>query len=809
MTTSPVLEVAGVKSSAPNGTTLLDDVSFTVERGWLVAVVGPTGAGKSSLAKALLGQLTLSAGTVRVTGRGEEDGRSGRVAGVPQDDATHPKLSLRRTLEHAAALRVDATPAKRRHSVDAVLAELGLTSRAGTHLADLSGGERKRANVAVELVGRPDLLVLDEPTAGLDPGFEKSVFANLRTLADTGRTIVAITHSVRVLEVCDRVLFLAPGGVVAFYGTPAEAEAYFAWSDPADAYAALSTEPPASWKARFAAHQAAPPVASATVGSSLRLATNPTGTVAGGPTPAWDDAHAGDHPSRTAPATGREDHRDRSGHLGTLLHRAVHLASSDRRTLGLSLAAGPLLGALLWAVLPGGTLGPARDGGVETGAPRAAVFAFFLAMTITWLAAAGAAREVVKERHILHRELGVGVSLTTYLTGKVLFLFAMTALQVVPLATIALIHQQAPFRGPALGFGVVEIITVALLVGCAAVATGLLVSSWASSSEKAMTVLPVILIAQLALAGPWAEQGAVLGVLRLLVPARWAAAAVSATVVGDASSWWTAVLWLTGLVIVQLAGALALLHHTAPSRDGDGLDRLNAAGTRLATSRPAGIRLIPIGLALVLAVAAGAGALGRAGEPSSQAVEVAMPAAAASAPQPAPPAPPAEEPTAGPPPPDPAPAQAAAASTDPVRGPKPVAAGLIVPSQAAPPARTPLGGATVPPPPPTPLSPPPTPTPPGAVLASRPASPPTTKPARPTATYSTSGGVVRVACNGLFIDLVSAIPSNGYTVKVVAGGPGNVDVRFLGYGQEHSVKAACFGQPFRYYEQTPLRQAPS
>jgi len=91
MTTSPVLEVAGVKSSAPNGTTLLDDVSFTVERGWLVAVVGPTGAGKSSLAKALLGQLTLSAGTVRVTGRGEEDGLSGRVAGVPQEDATHPR----------------------------------------------------------------------------------------------------------------------------------------------------------------------------------------------------------------------------------------------------------------------------------------------------------------------------------------------------------------------------------------------------------------------------------------------------------------------------------------------------------------------------------------------------------------------------------------------------------------------------------------------------------------------------------------------------------------------------------------------
>ncbi len=194
MTTSPVLEVAGVRSSAPNGTTLLDDVSFTAERGWLVAVVGPTGAGKSSLAKALLGQLTLSAGTVRVTGRGEEDGRSGRVAGVPQDDATHPKLSLRRTLEHAAALRVDATPAKRRHSVDAVLDELGLTSRAGTHLADLSGGERKRANVAVELVGRPDLLVLDEPTRGLDPERKVALGDWLQEYAASGKAVLVATH---------------------------------------------------------------------------------------------------------------------------------------------------------------------------------------------------------------------------------------------------------------------------------------------------------------------------------------------------------------------------------------------------------------------------------------------------------------------------------------------------------------------------------------------------------------------------------------------------------------------------------------
>lgn len=97
---------------------------------------------------------------------------------------------------------------------------------------------------------------------------------------------------------------------------------------------------------------------------------------------------------------------------------------------------------------------------------------------------------------------------------------------------------------------------------------------------------------------------------------------------------------------------------------------------------------------------------------------------------------------------------------------------------------------------------------PGALPGARPASPaPPQPPPRPTATYSTSGGVVRVACSGYFIELISAIPSNGYAVNVVAGGPANVEVHFLGFGQDVSVKAVCFGQPIRYYDQTPPRQA--
>jgi ABC-type multidrug transport system ATPase subunit len=681
MSASPILEVSGLTSRAPDGTSLLDDISFAVEPGWLVAVVGPTGAGKTSLAKALLGQLPLTEGTVRVRARG----RAGRVAGVPQEDATHPQLSLRRTLDHAAALRVEASAGERRRTVDAVLAELGLTGRAGTRLADLSGGERKRANVAVELVGQPDLLVLDEPTSGLDPSFEKSVFESLRSLADTGRTIVAITHSVRVLAVCDRVLFLAPGGTVAFFGTPSDARAYFDWDDPVDAYAALSTVPAETWRTRFATFQARRgPAAAAPVPRQWSR-----------PAPAW--ARPGPEVSDDQAA---EAAASRSGHLRTLLRRAAHLASSDRRTLVLTLVAGPVLGLLLWAVLPGGTLQAptGAEGESLTSAPKAATFAFFLAMTITWLGAAGAAREVVKERHILRRELGAGVSVATYVTGKAVFLSALTALQVLPLALIAVIHQRAPGSGPALGSALVEVLTVALLVGVAAVSTGLLVSSWASSSEKAMTALPIVLIAQLALSGPWAEgRGPVIDLLRHLVPAKWAAGAVSATVLGDASAWWLAVLAITVIVAVQLVAAHALLRRGAPARTSEPPERMGTIDTRLATTRPAGIRFVPAGLAVLLALAAGAGALGRASDPAPGSEQV------AAAPPPAPPSstPAAPAPTAPatPPPPvataAPAPPPAPAPTT---ARPAPRVAAAPAPARvAAPPTTRPTAPATTPP----------------------------------------------------------------------------------------------------------------
>ena len=221
----PILEVAGISARTSGGKVLLDDVSFAVQRGWLVAVVGPTGAGKTSLAQALTGGLAYE-GTVRLEGialAGAGTRHRDRIAFVPQDDVLHGQLDLGRTLGYAASLR--AAPGsgdeERTRRVDSALRELGLHHHAGVPVASLSGGQRKRANIAAELVGQPDVLVLDEPTSGLDPGYEKAVMTSLRQLADAGRTVIAVTHSLAALAHCDRVLYLAEGGRVAYFGPPA------------------------------------------------------------------------------------------------------------------------------------------------------------------------------------------------------------------------------------------------------------------------------------------------------------------------------------------------------------------------------------------------------------------------------------------------------------------------------------------------------------------------------------------------------------------------------------------------------------
>ena len=208
--------------------TLLDSASFTVAAGELVAIIGPSGAGKTTLLETIAGIGPTTSGSVRFDGIDLHAnlGAFRSVLGyVPQDDIVHAELPLRRMLRYAARLRLPSSTSAT--EVDEVVSDaidaVGLTGQVDVEVGSLSGGQRKRASIAVELLTDPHVFFLDEPTSGLDPITGAELVSRLRDLADRSATVLFTTHSVEDVVHCDRIVCMAPGGRIAFVGPVADA----------------------------------------------------------------------------------------------------------------------------------------------------------------------------------------------------------------------------------------------------------------------------------------------------------------------------------------------------------------------------------------------------------------------------------------------------------------------------------------------------------------------------------------------------------------------------------------------------------
>jgi ABC-type multidrug transport system ATPase subunit/pSer/pThr/pTyr-binding forkhead associated (FHA) protein len=487
---------------------LLDGVSFALEAGQFLAVLGPTGAGKSTLLKALIGSRPADEGQVLYNGRdlyASYVELRDRIAYVPQDDLLHQQLTVRGALSYAAQLRFppDVPQIDRERRVEEVMAELGLTERADVVVNRLSGGQRKRTSVAIELLTRPSLLVLDEPTSGLDPGYEKSVMELLRALANGGRTVITVTHSVQSLDLCDRVLFLAPGGQTAYFGPPGEALRYFNLPQFADVFLALDRAQPGYAKAAF--------LGSAAEHEYVERPLGHTASAAPGPV--------------EAPAAG-----NRSGWLHqvvTLTRRYVSVIAADRRNTALLVLQAPILGLLMLAVLGSNHLNVANPS-AKLGAGSTLVA---LVLGATYLGAGNSIREIVKERPILTRERAIGISASAYVLSKAIVLGALTVLQAVLLTFFGILRQDGPGHGALLPSGHLELYIVVSLTGLAAMGLGLLISAVVANADKALTVLPVVLLAQFLLTGALFDLGHTPGLNQIAyaTSARWGYSAAASS----------------------------------------------------------------------------------------------------------------------------------------------------------------------------------------------------------------------------------------------------------------------------------------
>ncbi len=199
------------------------DVSFTAAPGTLTAVIGPAGSGKTSLIEALGGIRQTSSGAMLFDGEDvSSPGMHRRVGVVPHHDGVHPQLTVEQAVRYAAELRLppETSADERRRIVHDVLGELELIAQRTLQIANLSPEKRKRASIAAELVTGPSLLVLDEPTAGLNATEERQLMTTLRRLADAGRVIVLATTSMTYGEMCDQLVQLPADGARTLAGPP-------------------------------------------------------------------------------------------------------------------------------------------------------------------------------------------------------------------------------------------------------------------------------------------------------------------------------------------------------------------------------------------------------------------------------------------------------------------------------------------------------------------------------------------------------------------------------------------------------------
>ena len=484
--------------------TLLDDVSLTVEPKEFVAILGGSGAGKSTLLGALTGMAPANAGSVLVNGIDlyREYAMVRSIIGyVPQDDIIHMELRVEEVLTYAARLRMpeDMDDSQISALIDSVLAELELTRHRQTLVRELSGGQRKRVSIGVELLTRPSLFFLDEPTSGLDPGLERVMMELLRKLARQGRTVVLVTHATVNIHLCDKVVFLARGGKLAFCGSPAEALEYFQCRDFAEVYKLLdNSKTPDDWARQYAA-------------SSLRQRHAGPLQAAATASDALGAGHRALIPAVRRGSALRQ--------WWILTRRYLTIFSRDRRNLLVLLAQGVIIPAVIVAIFwqGGDIFAYSRYQAGELLVTPQVIAAgemtqvtknmadetkrfsnmvqcvSMLLYTAILLGASNAAREIVKERGIYRRERLANLKLHPYLLSKVTVLLAVCGLQSLLLVGITI-----------MGLGLPEVLPSFLsffLIFAASMLMGLTLSATVSNADKAGTAVILILIPQIILSG--------------------------------------------------------------------------------------------------------------------------------------------------------------------------------------------------------------------------------------------------------------------------------------------------------------------
>jgi ABC-type multidrug transport system ATPase subunit/pSer/pThr/pTyr-binding forkhead associated (FHA) protein/ABC-type multidrug transport system permease subunit len=497
--------------------TILDDVSFAIEPGQLVSLVGGSGTGKSTLMKALVGIEPTTSGKVFLNG---DDLRQywgmyrSQIGYVPQDDIVHGDLTVEEVLTYACKLRLPPD-INVNQVVNSTLEQIKLTQVRTSFVRNLSGGQRKRVSMGVELLADPKLFFLDEPTSGLDPGLDKEMMNLLRELANQERTIVLVTHATGNIEVCDRIAFMGKGGKLCYFGPPRESLAFFEMPSQelkyfSDIYIKLD-------------QGAKKEEGSATVDYwAKRYLNSPEyqSYVQASLSPGKDGQFTTDSSIHTGISPFKQ--------LFLLSQRYLQLILRDRASLFIALLSGPIAIGLTALILHNNDPLRTLDPPGATQASLALRLLFVFSSIAIWIGLSSSVREIVKESAIYARERLINLGLLPYLTSKLFIRSGLAFIQTLFIVLAVLVGFDSPENQLIpwfIGFGITIFLTT-----LASISLSLMLSAFVKNENEANNILPLIMIPQIIFSGVLFDLEGLSGKLSWLMISRWSVGAFGSLV---------------------------------------------------------------------------------------------------------------------------------------------------------------------------------------------------------------------------------------------------------------------------------------
>ena len=457
------ISAIGIEKVYPNqkkGKKALHKMDISVPSRSLLAIMGPSGCGKSTLLKSLNGESPPTKGKVLIFNQdliSNYEYLKTQIGYVPQDDIVHKQLTVEQSLYFAAKLRIaNINNDDINIKIDQILSELNISHIKKNLISDISGGQRKRVSIAIELLTDPMLLFLDEPTSPLDPQTIEDFLNILKKLSENGTTVIMVTHKPEDLDYMDEVIFMADnnGGKIVYYGDSTKYKDYF----------------------------------------NVNNAVSVFSQISGGNSKKWVDKYSNPRPLSTTQDKEKilvnKSNQSSVGQFFWLTYRYFKIKTNDRVNTSIMLLQAPIIAALACLVFNEVTLS----------------VLFIMAVSSVWFGSTNAAREIVGELPIYKRERMYNLRLIHYIFSKITVLSLFSIIQSFVFVYILYFNYDNSdydlfFNNPFSAFIWMSFLTISSTF------LGLLLSAIFDTSEKVLAVVPIVLIPQIMLAGLVAKIG--------------------------------------------------------------------------------------------------------------------------------------------------------------------------------------------------------------------------------------------------------------------------------------------------------------